>query len=494
MRAAGAALPLWPPVAILTVAPSVPPVTSFRKLRLPLVLAALLGVAYVVVLALEPEGTTPAGKPELQWLLAAFLTAFGIVAVQAVRFFVLDVLFLRRQGHRAPALIHVVVALVLYFVLGFAIAGGVFGQSLTGAIATSAVASVVLGLALQETLGNFFAGISLQIEQPFRLGDVVRVGEMHGRVVTFNWRATTIQTTRDSRIAIPNAVLARDAVEVLHRHRPARRELVLPAPYEAPPQTMVGVIRAATVGVPGVAERPPPQVRLAAFDDSSIAYEVLYWAEDPLRFPAIDAQIRERVWYAFARNDIPIPFPHEVQVPYEAPAAPENEDPAEERARWLGEVELLAPLSPEEREHLAAEARTLLYGPGETILRAGAEGGSMFVVLRGRVEIRIPQNGRSIRVAEITSGEVIGEMSLLTGEPRSADVRAMGEVELIEVRRAEMKDLLAENEALADALATETAHRLAQRADALAASDTEAEGPMTQASLLHRIRRFFELT
>ena len=455
--------------------------------------AVLLGAAYVIVFALSPGGTTPAGSRELQWLLAAFLTAFGIIAVQLVRFFVLDVVFLRRQGHRAPALIHVVVALVLYFILGFIIAGSVFDQSLTGAIATSAIASVVLGLALQETLGNFFAGISLQIEQPFQLGDVVRAGDMHGRVEAFNWRATTIRTNRGSHIVIPNGVLARDAVEVLNRKQPARRELLLPAPYETPPQRMVGVIRSSTVSVPGVVERPPPQVRLAAFDDSSIAYEVLYWAEDPLRFPAIDAQIRERVWYAFARNDIPIPFPHEVQVPYEPPTAPEDEDPVAERARWLGEVELLAPLSPEEREHLAEQAQTLLYGPGETILRTGAEGGSMFVVLRGRVEIRVHRNGRSIRVAEITPGEVIGEMSLLTGEPRSADVRAMGEVELVEVRRAEMKSLLAKNEELAHALATETSHRLAQRADALAASAAEAQGPMTQASLLHRIRRFFEL-
>ncbi len=470
-----------------------------RSLRLPFLFAVLLGIAYGVDYALTPEAVFASGDrgltatSSLRWLLAAFLTAAGILGVQAIRFFVLDALFVRSQGHRAPALLHAVVAMALYFVLGLLIAGGVFGQSLTGAIATSAVASVVLGLALQETLGNFFAGISLQIEQPFRLGDVILANGQEGRVEAFNWRATTLQTVSDSRVVIPNALIAREAVEVFGRKSTVRRTLPLSAPYGTPPQTVTRVVRGAVVGVPGIAERPVPQVRLASFDDSSVTYELLYWVDDYFRVAGVDALVRERVWYAFAREDISIPFPHEVQVPYEPPP-PSEEDPADERARWLGEVPLLSPLADEERQRLARGARTLLYGPGETILRAGNEGGSMFVVLRGRVEIRLPQeDGRRVRVAEVASGEVIGEMSLLTGDPRSADAHAIGEVELIEVRRTEMKVLLAENEALADALACEAALRLAQRADALANADAETEGPMTQASLLQRIRRFFEL-
>ncbi|OZC03975.1 mechanosensitive ion channel family protein [Rubricoccus marinus] len=470
-----------------------------RSLRLPFLFAVLLGIAYAAYYALTPEAVFASADHGLtataaqRWLLAAFLTAAGVLGVQAVRFFVLDALFIRSQGHRAPALLHAVVAMVLYFVLGLLIAGGVFGQSLTGAIATSAVASVVLGLALQETLGNFFAGISLQIEQPFRLGDVLEANGQTGRVEAFNWRATTLKTVNDSRVVIPNALIAREPVEVFGRSQTVRRLLPLSGPYGTPPQTIGRVVLSAIVGVPGISERPAPQVRLASFDDSSITYDLLYWVDDYFRVASVDALVRERVWYAFAREDISIPFPHEVQVPY-VPAAPAEEDPVEERARWLGEIPLLAPLAAEERQRLARGARTLLYGPGETILRAGSEGGSMFVVLRGRVEIRLPQeDGRRVRVAEVASGEVIGEMSLLTGDPRSADARAIGEVELIEVRRAEMKLLLAENEALADALAAEASLRLDQRADALARADAETEGPTTQASLLQRIRRFFEL-
>src|SRR5690606_25508696 len=131
------------------------------------------------------------------------------LVVQGVRFLVLDVAFLRTQGHRAPSLLHGVVAIGLYFVLGLLVASGVFHYSLAGALATSAVASVVLGLALQETLGNFFAGLALQVEQPFRPGDVVRIGAVEGKIEGFSWRATTVRTTSDTRVVIPNGTVAR---------------------------------------------------------------------------------------------------------------------------------------------------------------------------------------------------------------------------------------------------------------------------------------------
>jgi small-conductance mechanosensitive channel/CRP-like cAMP-binding protein len=478
--------------------------SPLRKLRLPLLLALLLGVAYGVtyVLSGTPEAAG-ADAPRLRWLLAAFLAAVGVFTVQVVRFLVLDVAFLRAQGHRAPALVHVVVAMALYFVLGLLIAGGVFHQSLTGAIATSAVASVVIGLALQETLGNFFSGIALQIEPPFRLGDVVRMGEHEGRVEAFNWRATTIRTVDDTRIAIPNAIAAREPVEVFARDHLNRRIVSIAAPYEVPPQRVIRLLRDVAAGVPGVSERRPPQVRVGAFDDSSVGYEVLYWVEDYLGVAGVDARIRERAWYALARNGIAIPYPHQVQVHYTDPAALAGDGaaadgagggPMAERERRLAEVALFAPLTAEERRRLAERARTLLFGPGELVLSAGSEGGSMFVVLRGRIEIRVPKpDGPRVRVAEMGPGEVFGEMSLLTGEPRSADAWALEEAELMEVRKAEMGELLAQNEALAEALSMQVSTRLGERTEALAQAAPEAPRPTSQASLLQRIRQFFDL-
>ncbi|MEP0547518.1 MAG: mechanosensitive ion channel family protein [Rhodothermales bacterium] len=468
-----------------------------RQLRLSLVFVLVFGVAFGVAYTL-------AGAPaisevrSLRWLFAGFLAALGVFSVQVIRFFVLDVVFLRAQGHRAPALVHVVVAMVLYFVLGLLIAGGVFGQSLTGAIATSAAASVVLGLALQDTLGNFFAGIALQIEKPFRLDDVLRTDGMEGRIESFNWRTTTIRTTDNARIIIPNSVMAREPLEVFARSQRNRRIVPIPAPYGAPPRHIIGLIRSTVAAVPGVAERPAPRVRIGAFDASSITYDVLYWVEDYMEVAEIDSQVRERVWYVFARNGITIPFPH-IELLYDrdghsTKALDAAEEQVRERDEQLGRVALLAPLTDEERGRLAEQARTLLFGPGEQLIQAGREGGSMFVVLRGRIEIRVPDSdGRPLALAEVGPGEVLGEMALLTGEPRSADAWALDEVEVIEVRRAEMRRVLANNEALAEALAHQVSVRQEQNTKAFARTDGEPAETTEAVSLLRKIRHFFDL-
>ena len=460
---------------------------SSAKLRLPLLFAVLLGAAYGTTAWLG--GLDPLA---LRWLLAAFLTALGVLVVQAVRFLVLDVAFLRTQGHHAPALLHGVVAIALYFVLGLLVASGVFHYSLTSALATSAVASVVLGLALQETLGNFFAGVALQIEQPFRPGDVVRIGAVEGKIEGFNWRATTVRTTDDTRVVIPNGNVAREALEVFARDALNRRKLAVGAPYEVAPQRVIRLLREAVTSVPGVSDREPPQARLGSFDDSSVGYEILYWVEDAMRMEAIDAQIRERIWYVFARHGVSIPYPHQVEVPYE-PVAPTEPVPDVGELR-LAEVPLLASLTAEERRRLAERARTLVFGPGERVLAAGGAGGSMFVVLDGRVEVRVPRpEGGTVRVAEIGPGEVIGEMSLLTGEARSADVCALDEVEVLEVGKAAMGEVLAANAALAEALSRHIGARLNERSEAFARERAPAARAAAQASLLQRIRQFFDL-
>lgn len=457
------------------------------KLRLPLLFAALLGVAYGATAWLG--GLDPLA---LRWLLAAFLTALGVLVVQAVRFLVLDVAFLRTQGHHAPALLHGVVAIGLYFVLGLLVASGVFHYSLTSALATSAVASVVLGLALQETLGNFFAGLALQVEQPFRPGDVVRIGDVEGKIEGFSWRATTVRTTDDTRVVIPNGTVAREALEVFARDALNRRRLTVGAPYEVAPQRVIGLLREAVTSVPGVSDREPPQARVGSFDESAVGYEVLYWVEDALRMEAIDAQIRERIWYVFARHGVSIPYPHQVSLEY-TPAADTGPIPDVGELR-LAEVPLLEPLTAEERRRLAERARTLVFGPGERVLAAGGAGGSMFVVLDGRVEVRVPRpEGGAVRVAEIGPGEVIGEMSLLTGEARSADVFALDEVEVLEVGKAAMGEVLASNHALAESLSRHIGARLDERTEAFARETAPAARAEAQASLLQRIRHFFDL-
>ncbi len=463
------------------------PAGRVRGLSIPFVLAGLLGAAYAVQVSVGGREARVT-----MWLLAAFLASLGILLVQLVRYLLLDVLFQRTQGHAAPALLHGILSLLLYFVVGLVVASVAFGYSVTGAIATSAVASVVIGLALQETLGNFFAGVSLQVERPFRPGDVVKIAGVEGRVEGFSWRSTTVRTVDESRVVIPNGNVAREPIEVMARDQLNRRRLSVGAPYEAAPQRVERLLQEAVESVPGVSDRKPPESRIGAFADSAVTYEVLYWVDDALRAEAIDAQVRERIWYVFARNGVSMPYPHQVGVPYDPP--PQTEPILDVRELRLAEVPLLEPLTREERRLLAERSRTLVFGPGERLLSAGGQGGTMYVLLEGHVEVCMPQSsGGHVRVAEMGPGEVIGEMSLLTGEPRSADVRALGEVEVLEVGKAAMAEVLNSNQALAGALSEQIARRVVERSERLAQRTAPAQDAETPASLLGRIRRFFDL-
>src|SRR6185503_4525029 len=84
-----------------------------------------------------------------------------------------------------------------------------FGWDINAFLAGSAVVSIVLGLALQESLGNFFSGLVMQASPPFAIGDWIICGAHEGRVVDMTWRAVTIHTNEDNFILIPNATVAK---------------------------------------------------------------------------------------------------------------------------------------------------------------------------------------------------------------------------------------------------------------------------------------------
>jgi CRP-like cAMP-binding protein len=359
-------------------------------------------------------------------------------------------------------------------------------------IATSTVVSVIIGLALQDTLGNFFAGLSIHIEQPFHILDAIRIGHMIGRVEAVTWRTTTIRTNDNTTVIFPNSTVAREALEVYRFNNLNRRILRAPAPYGVAPQKVIPLIRETVASIPNVAPERTPVVRIGDFADSSIIYEILYWTKDYMWVPDIDAQIRQHVWYIYRRSDIEIPFPtRHVLLEQQEPAIIREEANYEE---LIESVEIFAPLSAEEKDAVAHSVIRSVYAPGELILRRGDPGDSMFVIYRGNVEVRLPgrDGNNTQQVAELTTGNFFGEMALLTGEPRNADVITVSEVETLEIRKGILQQLLDNNAALAEALSRTIAERQV-RLDEYARSMPEEERRVKAQTILRRIQRFFGL-
>jgi small-conductance mechanosensitive channel/CRP-like cAMP-binding protein len=461
-----------------------------KRIYLPLLLSLTMAAAYVGVRVFRPQLL---GESASKYLLALILLSFSIAIVRTASYVLFDIIFFRRKGRQAPAVLRAPISIVLYALLFALIYNYVLKSGLGGIelLATSTVVSVIIGLALQDTLGNFFAGLSLHVEQPFHILDALKIGEVVGRVESVSWRATTLRTNNNSTVIFPNSKLARESLEIYAFNALNRRIIRFPAPYSIPPEQVIELTRRTAATITNVAPERTPYVRLVEFGDSSIIYELLYWVKDYMLIHDIDAKIKEHLWYIFQRHQIDMPFPvrHVLMEQLESRARTEQTN----YERMLKSVEILDPLNETERESLARSLVKHVYAPGELILRLGEPGDSMFIIDRGKVEVQLhASDGKRQQVAVLERGNFFGEMALLTGEPRTADVSALEETEILEIRKPALKQLLEENAQLAEALS----HKLAERQmglDEYSRAMPEHERRAQTKSLLGRIQRFFGL-
>ena len=461
-----------------------------KKISLPLAISLVLAAAYAVVRAFHPQLLNENAS---KYVLALILLSFSIALVRTVSYVLFDIVFFKRKGRQAPAVLRAPLSIVLYSLLFMLIYQRVLNSGLGGIelLATSTVVSVIIGLALQDTLGNFFAGLSLHVEQPFHILDTIKIGDVVGRVEGVTWRTTSLRTNDNSVVIFPNSKLAREQMEVHSFGALNRRIIRFPAPYSIPPEQVIRLTQRTAITVANVTSERTPVVRLFDFAESSITYELLYWVKDYMLIHDIDAKIKETIWYIFHRNQIDIPFPVRHVLMEQRESTPAREETGYER--MLQSVAIFEPLNDSEREALARSLARHVYAPGELILRRGEPGDSMFIIDRGRVGIQLhAPDGTLLQVAVLERGNFFGEMALLTGEPRTADVSALEETVILEIRKPAMRQLLEENAQLAEALSLKLTERQSGL-DEYARTMPEEERRAKTRTLLGRIQRFFGL-
>jgi small-conductance mechanosensitive channel len=356
-------------------------------------------------------------------------------------------------------------------------------------LTTSAIVAAVMGFALQETLGNAFAGLAIQIEKPFRVGHWITVGSHEGSVREITWRATKILTKAGNMVILPNSLVAREAINNYSEPiAPTRTYIDVGVGYQTPPNESRDALLRALRNIAGVLREPPADALLWDFGGSSLLFRVRFWISDFSGEESIRDEVRRAIYYELGRSGIDIPFPIQVEYSRQEPE-PEPVDGRIARfADIIGRVPVFADLKDEGRRALAAGAAERLYGDGELIVREGAEGASMFVVCQGRVAVTI---GSGKEVARIETGGFFGEMSLLTGEPRSATVSARGDCRVLEIAGDVFKRYITEHPDVIDEVAGAAATRrreLDQSRGATTANPAEA-----RVTLAARMRRFFGL-
>jgi small-conductance mechanosensitive channel/CRP-like cAMP-binding protein len=455
--------------------------------------ALLLAVVALLVPLLPRFGiamTGPGGKDYGEFAIgvaAAFLLA------RILGFFFFDVVFPLRRGTEAPALLRQLVGLFVFVAAVAALFQIALKANLAAILTTSAIITAVIGLALQETLGNLFSGLALALERTVQVGDMVRAGDRIGLVEQLSWRAIKVRTMEGNTLLIPNSVASRERLEVFRRGGvPMARTLPVGLEYDARPARARSVLEAAARDVSGVASRPAPVAYLSSFDAYAVTYELRYWLEDYARYLEIDSRVRERVWYRLGREGLVIAYPIIRQHQYAAGPLHREEDGTPVPAA-ISRADIFAPLSAAEQAALASRAALRRFADGEVIVREGDATSSMFLVAQGQIVISARgERDTTRKLAVLDPGAAFGEISLLTGEPRLATARAVGEATLVEIDKGTLAPVLEANPSLAEKLGEVIAERRRQTADRLGdvASPTEISEAI---SLRTRIARFFGL-
>ena len=450
-----------------------------RKLKLSLFLLGIYVVTHIVLaIRLSPDATVD------EQLISVERLAFAAGLINLVVIAALNPLRDDRVPERYPAILQDFIVIGLLVL----VATLVFHDKL---LTTSAVSAVVIGFALQDTLGNAFAGLAIQSEKPFHVGHWIRVGDFEGRVTEVTWRATKLRTKAGNFVVVPNNIVSKEAITNYSEPSPTVRvDVEVGASYLASPGIVKSAIGEALANSSRVLKAPSADVVLASFDSSAINYRVRFWIDDYERDEAARDEVRTNIYYAFARHGIEIPWP--IQVQYEREwDEPDQRERTSERSRFFASVDLFAGLDSDTLAEMAQATRARTYGNGEAIVRQGEPGDSMFLIGSGRATVVLEPERREI--ATIQPGGYFGEMSLLTGDPRTATVLARGDTLVFEINADLFRKLGANHPRAVEQVGIAAAARRVEldKVRATAAGQAVADAPAT---FMDRMRRFLRLT
>lgn len=437
----------------------------------------------------------------LRFLKVLLWMSLVIVIVRIFNSIVFTSAFDAQKGKRTSILIRNIFSITAYLVSFFIIFKSQYPNiDLAAVFTTSAILGVILGLALQDTLGNLFAGLSLQADQPFAVGDVINIpNKGKGVVEMVTWRGLKIRTFQNKLLIISNTNLGKETFEVAPRDNLNARVVFFNTLYTDSPTKTTHVVREAVREAENVSQKIKPVVRIRDLGPHGIDWEVKYWLEDYTKHNDTDALIRKRIWYAFLRENINFAYPTQTLYIKRRPRKPKIEDEAYPVFERLSAIEIFEPLNDEETMQLAKETARRVFAPGEVIIRVGDAGDTMFVINRGSVSVQLPAdaigNGAAAKprvLAILNEGKFFGEMALLTGEPRSATVIAVEETEVFEIGHLAVKKLFENNPYLVESLSRAVAERRALLKSSAEREHEEVE--RDHAGIFAAVRRFFGMS
>src|ERR1051325_8173232 len=234
------------------------------------------------------------------------------VVVALINRYIWDLYFEKRRHTPIPHFLRELVAMVIFLIALLIIlsVGYHAERELKGLLAGSGIVAIILGFAGQNLFGGIIAGMSLQINRPYKVGDWLQVGDRFGEVMEINWRSTRLCTNDNIYLDIPNNEIIRQTI--INLHYPTQLHAMrirVGVDYNAPPNRVKDALLRAARTAEGVQKEPRVKIFLVDFADHAVTYEVKYYMLDHAAYNEVSDAIRTNIWYELKRAGIKIPFP-----------------------------------------------------------------------------------------------------------------------------------------------------------------------------------------
>ena len=307
----------------------------------------------------------------------------------------------------------------------------VWQVDLSKVFAALGVGSLVIALALQDTLSNLVSGFLLIFESPFQVNDWVRIKDVEGEVLEINWRAVRLKTPERDVVIIPNGVLGKETIynytliDPLHGDR-----ATFTFSSEEAPNRVIPVLKAAAIAVEGILADPEPEVRPLKFTDHQAEYEVQYYIADFTHTDKIQGQFITNVYYASKRHQLTMPIPSEKHYVLRNDPS-HDQDYGSDILNALIALPIFRVLEQDVLNTLARQAKIRYYGVGEMVIRAGEFDEGVCILLEGQAMLSSSsQDGHERLITYLETGDLFGEMALLRNEPSWVSVVVLQDVRL----------------------------------------------------------------
>jgi small-conductance mechanosensitive channel/CRP-like cAMP-binding protein len=434
----------------------------------------------------------------LRTISVALLVSLALTVDRVLRRVYWHGYLMRRRNRDTPKLIQDIVTTLLVI---FAFSIGLWwkaGLTLTSLATVSGAAAVGIGFALQPVILDLFSGLSINFEGSYAIGDWLTVYSqdmdppLYGRVSGITWRSTFLTLENGTRLMIPNHLATSNPV-LNHSRPPAPKQMSVEVSVDVrvPADRVIDMLLGEAFKAtrqPGLVRSPEPDVLLKTVTSDAAIYEVRFYAHPDRIMPGPAKSVVLRALQdVLMQNELPLPV---TQVELTKPPDLEFTLGAGEILDALRRVSLFHnALSNEDLEALAKRCKPSELPRGTILMSQGEAPASMFIILEGAASVSLVEPGREPHeVAISATGDVAGEMSLMTGAARSATVTALTRIRVLEITKDAIEDLLRRTPELLQRFS----HVLAKRqAENQAASQSRAAIRAAEGDLLARMKSFF---